>query len=126
MRRSLLPLACLALVGLTSPAAAAEPLHDRIDKLIAAKTPDFDKQAAPLAPDAEFLRRVYLDLTGAPPTAADARAFLADSAADKRQRVIDRLLASPEHARHLATVFDVMLMERRPDKHVPRPQWLEY
>src|SRR5262249_1725510 len=42
------------------------------------------------------------------------------------EALIDRLLASPEHARHLAHVFDVMLMERRPDRFVPRAQWHEY
>ncbi|HEX6095162.1 MAG TPA: DUF1549 and DUF1553 domain-containing protein [Thermoanaerobaculia bacterium] len=51
---------------------------------------------APAAPasDAEFLRRVTLDLTGAIPTAAEAQAFLADTAPDKRARKIDALLAS--------------------------------
>jgi hypothetical protein len=40
--------------------------------------------------------------------------------------LIDRLLASPEHALHLATVFDVMLMERLPDRFVPRAAWMEF
>jgi hypothetical protein len=112
---------------LATPAAAGEPpLHQRIDQAIAAGNPDFARQAAGPASDAEFLRRVYLDLTGTIPTAAGARAFLKDTTADKRAALIDRLLASPEHARHLATVFDVMLMERRPDKHVPRAQWQEF
>jgi hypothetical protein len=88
--------------------------------------PDFDKQAAPLATDEEFLRRVYLDLTGTIPTSDAARAFFKDTAKDKRVQLIERLLASPEYARHMASVFDVMLMERRPDKHVPRPQWVEF
>lgn len=43
--------------------------------------------------DAAFLRRVYLDLIGLPPTASEAHAFLDDPAADKRTRLIDRLLA---------------------------------
>ena len=115
-------------VLLLVPAAsrAETPLHQRIDETLAASKSDFAKCAAPLASDAEFLRRVYLDLTGTIPTADEARAFLKDMAADKREALIDRLLASPEHARHMATVFDVMLMERRPDKHVPRAQWQEY
>jgi hypothetical protein len=50
------------------------------------------------------LRRVTLDLTGTIPTADDTRAFLNDNSADKRAKLIDRLLASPEHARHLAAV----------------------
>src|SRR5438132_36831 len=44
--------------------------------------------------DAEFLRRVTLDLTGEIPTPDDVKAFLADTSADKRNKTIDRLLAS--------------------------------
>jgi hypothetical protein len=78
------------------------------------------------AGDEEFLRRIYLDLTGTIPSIDDTRAFLKDSAPDKRAKLIDRLLASPEHARHLAHVFDVMLMERRPAKNVPAAAWHDY
>jgi hypothetical protein len=117
-----------ALAGLCAPASvrAQTPLHERIDQTVAAGKADFAKQAAGPASDAEFLRRIYLDLTGSIPTATEARSFFNDTALDKREKLIDRLLASPEHARHLATVFDVMLMERRPDKHVPSRQWREY
>jgi hypothetical protein len=56
---------------------------------------DADRVAsAPLATDAEFLRRVTLDLTGRIPDAATLSAFLADPAADKRARMVDTLLAS--------------------------------
>src|SRR5947207_2530467 len=109
---------------LTAGAAPAQtPLHQRIDQAIATGTSNFGKFAAPLASDAEFVRRLYLDLTGVIPSAAEARAFLNDPAPDRRAKLIDRLLASPAHARHLQTVFDVLLMDRRADKHVPRPQW---
>lgn len=118
----------VAVSGLLASIASADapPLPERIDQAIAAAVPDFDKKAAPLAGDAEFLRRVYLDLTGMVPTPAQARAFLADNDPSKRAKLIDQLLASPEHARHLQQVFDVVLMERRADKNVPRPQWQEY
>lgn len=53
---------------------------------------------APSADDATFLRRVYLDTIGTLPTAAEAREFLNDKAADKRARLIDRLLDRPEYA----------------------------
>src|SRR6516162_7637732 len=109
--------------GIVGPLAAQSPLHERIDQAIAAK-PNF--QAAAPADDTEFLRRIYLDLTGTLPTADESRAFLADTAADKRAKLIDKLLTGPEHARHLQHVFDALLMERRADKHVPRAQWQEY
>ena len=100
------------------------PLHQRIDQAIAAALPG--KLAGGLSSDAEFLRRIYLDLAGIIPTAAEARAFFQDKTPDKRARLVDRLLASPEHARHMANVFDVMLMERRPAKNVAAAAWLEY
>jgi hypothetical protein len=120
-----LSLAAVLLTALAAP-AVAQPLHDRIDRAAAVGEKDLVNGAAPSASDAEFLRRVTLDLTGTIPTAADARAFLKDQSPDKRARLIDRLLASPEYARHLQDVFDVTLMERRPDKHVPRAAWQDY
>jgi hypothetical protein len=46
--------------------------------------------------DFEFIRRVTLDLTGRIPTTASVLSFVADSAPDKRTRLIDELLAKPE------------------------------
>src|SRR6202044_2818249 len=67
-------------------------------------------RAAPRADDAEFLRRVSLDLIGRIPTAAEVRAFLADSRADKRARTIDRLLADRQHAQHFARTWRALLL----------------
>ena len=128
-------LTCLWLIGnqcLTvraadaPPAAISEPLSAQIDRLIAAKLPDYDQVAAPLTSDLEFLRRVYIDLTGSSPSAKQAREFLADTAADKRLKLIDQLLASPEFARQLARVLDVTLMQRRPPQHVSVAEWKAY
>jgi hypothetical protein len=123
--------AALISVFLLLPAVASAagippvPLHDRIDRLITSRA-DFARHAGGPASDAEFVRRIYLDLTGCIPSSATARAFLADRSPGKRVVLIDRLLASPEHARHLAIVFEVMLMERRPDRYVPRAEWHEF
>lgn len=51
-------------------------------------------EPAPITDDETFLRRVSLDLVGAPPTADQVLAFLADDDPDKRSRLIDRLLDS--------------------------------
>jgi Protein of unknown function (DUF1553)/Protein of unknown function (DUF1549) len=51
---------------------------------------------SPPAGDAAFLRRVSLDLTGEQPAPDEIRRFLADHDPDKRVKLIDRLLASPE------------------------------
>jgi Protein of unknown function (DUF1549)/Protein of unknown function (DUF1553) len=104
------------------PTPVASTLHLQIDKLLAA----MPGPVAPPASDEEFVRRVTLDLTGVIPTAADARAFVADKAKDKRERLIDKLLASTAFARHMANVLDVILMERRPAKNVKQEDWWEY
>ncbi len=51
---------------------------------------------SPPATDAAFLRRISLDLTGEQPAPEQIRPFLADKDADKRIKLIDRLLARPE------------------------------
>ncbi len=119
-------LGLFCVVGLAAAAAAAEPpapLHDRIDQLVEASRVG---PAAAIAGDAEFLRRLSLDLIGMPPGPDELRAFLADKGADKRPRAVDRLLADPLHARHMATALDVMLMERRPSQFVPDADWYQY
>jgi hypothetical protein len=65
-----------------------------IDRHIDAKLQAAGINAAPLAGDTEFLRRVTLDLAGRIPTPAEVEAFLSDPAADKRARKIDELLRS--------------------------------
>ena len=102
---------------------AQEPLSVRIDRLMDAG------QTGPVAAassDTEFLRRVSLDLIGCIPTAAETRAFLADPAPNKRTVLVDKLISDPRFALYWAELFDVMLMERRPDKHVPHAEWLKY
>ena len=51
-----------------------------------------DVTLAPVIGDAAFLRRIYLDTIGIPPTESEAREFLADKSPDKRTRLIDQLL----------------------------------
>ena len=104
----------------------AQPLHQRIDELIAKGHPNYDKQAAALAADAEFLRRITLDLNGTIPAAEETRTFLADKSADKRIRLIDKLLANPAYARRMTWHFDTMLLERRNGNKVARPLWDEF
>lgn len=103
--------------------AGAPLLRWRIDREIEGA---LDAPPAALATDAEFVRRVYLDLTGAISTADAAREFLDDASPYKRQQLVDRLLVSPEFARRMQNVFDVMLMERRRRQYIPADEWEEY
>ncbi len=68
------------------------------------------------ADDAEWLRRVHLDLIGRIPTASEATAFLDDRSPDKRERVVDRLLERPEYVYHWSTVWTNLLVGRAPER----------
>lgn len=59
-------------------------------------------EPSPAADPATLIRRVTLDLTGLPPTPAEVDAFVADPSDDAYAALVDRLLASPRHAEHLA------------------------
>ena len=108
-----------------SPASAADlaPLHQRIDQLL-------DQNAvgpvAEVCSDADFVRRVWLDLAGMIPTAEETRTFLADQDAAKRQKLIDRLLASPQFSRHMTLLLDATINERRADKGITTAEWQGY
>lgn len=70
----------------------------RIDELVFGHLRDLGLESAHVCTDAVFVRRAYLDVIGTLPTANEARRFLDDTKADKRARLIDRLLARPEFA----------------------------
>ena len=65
---------------------------------------------APPADDAELLRRVYLDLAGRTPIVNEVRDYLKDTSDDRYERLVDRLLSSPDHASHLAAVWRSFLI----------------
>jgi hypothetical protein len=112
------------------PAAAAEteapPTGDpavsaALDGEILAKLATKQLTPAPPADDAEFLRRITLDLAGRIPTVSELDAFLADTSPDKRARRIDALLASREMAGYWSQVLSNWLMpvsSRRDEKFV--------
>jgi hypothetical protein len=101
----LLPLA----LGANPPDPVAQ-LAARIDALIDARLQAVGIKPAPLAADAEFLRRVYLDLAGRIPSADEARAFLDDKAPDKRRKLVDALLKDPRHVEHFTNIWRQLLI----------------
>lgn len=104
-------------VALALPLAgrtAEPPLRQRIDAEVQKAWQREKIQPAGLADDATFLRRLFLDLVGTIPSEAEARAFLADQDPNKREKLIDRLLADPRFAAHQATTWDLVLFGRHP------------
>jgi hypothetical protein len=92
--------------------AANTPPTAAIDELVARKWREAHVAPAKLADDAAFVRRIYLDLVGRIPAPGEVDAFVADGSSGKRAALVDRLLASPEYARHMRDVFDVVFMGR--------------
>src|SRR5262249_7418990 len=76
-----------------SDAQAAAPTP--IDQLVVGKLRRLGIIPSEVCTDAEFLRRVALDITGTLPTAQEVEAFLADGSPNKRSRKIDELLERP-------------------------------
>ena len=63
--------------------------------------------------DSTFIRRATLDLGGRLPTLAEAENFVQDSAGNKREKLIDRLLDSDDYAEHFANKWMLILRNRR-------------
>jgi hypothetical protein len=88
MLRLVFPVAAFLFGG---NAVAGPSSGNLIDRLVFEKLERDRIQPAPPAGDSEFLRRLYLDMTGRLPEVETVKSFLADTSADKRQKAIDAL-----------------------------------
>ncbi len=88
------------------PSDAPVLRRNLIDEAIFSKMDRDGVPHARLASDGEFLRRVHIDLVGRIPTLEEVLAFEADTAADKRDRLIGRLIASDEFVERWAYYFE--------------------
>jgi hypothetical protein len=66
-----------------------------------------------LCTDEQFVRRAYLDITGTLPTPAQVKEFLADTAADKRDKLVDKLVDLPEYGYLFANKWADILRVKR-------------
>ncbi|MDB5353496.1 MAG: Protein of unknown function (DUF1553)/Protein of unknown function [Planctomycetota bacterium] len=89
---------------------ADRPIEAAVDHYVDAKLTKEGVHAAADADDATLVRRLTLDLQGRIPTDAEVRAFVLSTEADKRARLVDRLMASPGFVRHQVDTTDAMLM----------------
>lgn len=106
--------------GMRVVVAPAEPVDDtawpepagEVDRLIHAKLRRLRVSPAPPCDDERFLRRVSIDLTGLTPTAERHAAFVADSRPDKRERLVEELLATDDFVDLWAMRFGELLKIR--------------
>lgn len=91
------------------------PQVEEINRLIRDGWDAHVLKPSPQATDAEWCRRVYLDLIGRIPNVAELEQYVADRAEDKRQKLVDRLLGDEyleEFARHWTTIWTNLLIGR--------------
>ena len=89
-----------------------EPVN-LVDTAVFGKLKQLGIPASEVCDDATFLRRVSLDIAGTLPSDEEVRTFLADAAADKRDRLIDRLLDSPAYADQFANKWNFVLRNHK-------------
>jgi hypothetical protein len=109
-------LAGLVLLATVLPAQEPQP-RQVIDREIQAAWQREKITPAGRCSDAEFLRRISLDLVGTIPTAEETGRFLQDKGPAKRDKLIERLLADPRFAVHQANVWDMTLFGRFPPNY---------
>jgi Protein of unknown function (DUF1549). len=120
-----------ASVSDSAATATAADLSTTIDSQLEATWAASGVTPAEGISDEAFVRRLFLDLAGRVPTLAERAAFLGDPRPNRRLLLIDRLLESEDHARHMADVFDVLLMGRASGQRMRERQehgwraWLE-
>jgi hypothetical protein len=106
----------ITVMGDRSGFAWQEPPHNNyIDELVYGKLKRLKIQPSELCGDADFLRRVYLDLTGLPPAPEEVRSFLADQRETwvKRNEVIDRLIGSGDYVEYWTNKWSDLLQVNR-------------
>ena len=116
------------------PAAPAQPMPTAavaqlIDSQVTQRLRAANVRTSPASDDAEFLRRVYLDIAGVIPTAEQATAFLDDRSGDKRSKLIDQLLSKPTYGRRMADIWATLMYPIDSDNRfvskAPLHTWLE-
>lgn len=104
---------CQVLVPHPDPAPAADyvnlPARNAVDGLVWKRLQKLGITPSPAAADHTVLRRLYLDIIGRGPTSEEAARFLSYTAPDRRERLIEELLSSPEYAEHWANKWTDLL-----------------
>jgi hypothetical protein len=95
--------------GSQQASASDFPIANYVDSLVLAKWRQLGLVPSPRANDATFLRRATIDLCGRLPTVEETKAFLADQSPNKREALVDRLLASPDYPAYFALRWSSIL-----------------
>jgi hypothetical protein len=89
-----------------------------VDKFTSKKWRELGLVPSELCTDEQFIRRVYVDITGSLPTPKDVLSFVDDKDAAKRDKLVDRLLETPEYAYYFANKWaDILRVKRRQEQN---------
>jgi hypothetical protein len=88
----------------------SQALADAIDRTLVKRWSEMGATPAGLSSDAEFVRRVSLDVAGRIPLSSEARAFLDDMDPDKREKYVESLLRGPAYANHMSNLWRELLI----------------
>jgi len=104
-----------ATIPLGAPVEKLPVAKNFVDELVFAKLKTVGMPPSELCDDATFIRRAALDIAGRLPTAEETAKFLADTNAARRDKWIDQLLDSTEHAEYFANKWSALLRNKRTD-----------
>ena len=104
-----------ASVPLGAPVESLPPSRNFVDDHVFANLKVLGIPPSEICDDATFVRRITLDIGGRLPTEAEAMSFLASTAPDKREQLVDDLLRSPDYADFFAGKWASLLKNRRDD-----------
>ncbi|MCE9630754.1 MAG: DUF1549 and DUF1553 domain-containing protein [Planctomycetia bacterium] len=98
-----------------------------IDAILATRWQEYGVVPSPSLDDAQFVRRIHLELAGRIPTYDETVAFLQNDSSDKRDALIERLLASPDYVSHFYNFWaDILRLTERPQRNLIFEPYLAY
>src|SRR5947209_1542941 len=118
-----LVLVLVSILGFAGQSAATEPpaqVAAKVDQLLREEVPyaNAAKKAPPRIDDERFLRRLSLDIIGRLPTPEEVTAFSLDPAADKRAKIVSRLLADLRFGENWGRYWRDVIMYRKTEERL--------
>ena len=120
------PSSVVADAASSSVPLSSQAIVARINDEIGSRWTAIGVQPSPKADDAEWVRRVYLDLAGRVPTVGETESFLADKKAQKRESLVDALLDDSAYARNFTTKWSNLLIGRSLNPLVNRESFAKF
>ncbi len=111
------------LIAMTSKSTESSLSSKDIDDMLQQQWSKNNLEPSETCSDEEFVRRIYLDLTGRIPTAGEVAAFLSDKSSDKRKNKIDEILNSDEFGNFMADIWINLLVSYDSKRPFPEPAY---